>query len=148
MRVIINRVKGASMFDGDKLIAQTGTGYFISLGITAEDTKAEADKLASKITAVRSFRTTTGDLDIHIKDICGEIMAVPDRSVVASASADGLDYSGTATDEQEQQLYKIFVDFFNARGLRCVGVPDFDKKYTVSADLNGVVTYVIDTIDL
>lgn len=147
MRAIINRVTGAKLLDGDKVIAETGVGYFISLGITDTDTRIESEKLASKITAVRSYRTTTGDLDIHLKDICGQILVVPDPNVVASM--DGGEFTYTSpSGEKLRELYSAFIDFFTRDGLRCVGVPEPEKSYDVSAELNGVVTYVIDTVNL
>jgi len=148
MRAIINRVKSARLYQGNTVAAQTGVGYFIALGVAAGDTKREADKLADKITAVRSYRSTTGDLDIHIRDICGEILVVPDANVIAPLQGDTLDRGAAAQGAQLQELYENFVDYFARKGVRCVPVPDFDGEYTVEAELNGVVTYMIDTVDL
>ena len=48
MRAVLTRVKSASVAVDGKTIGQIGQGFLILLGITHEDTEAQAVKLADK----------------------------------------------------------------------------------------------------
>ena len=53
MRAVLTRVKHASVTIDGKVHGQIGEGFLILLGITHEDTEAQAVKLADKLTGLR-----------------------------------------------------------------------------------------------
>ena len=55
MRAVLTRVKHASVSIDGKETARIGEGFLILLGVTHEDTEAQAVKLAEKLTGLRSF---------------------------------------------------------------------------------------------
>ena len=57
MRAVLTRVKSASVAVDGKTIGQIGQGFLILLGITHEDTEAQAVKLADKLVGLRIFHT-------------------------------------------------------------------------------------------
>ena len=50
MRAVLTRVKHASVSVDGKIIGQIGEGFLVLLGVTHEDTEAQAEKLADKLT--------------------------------------------------------------------------------------------------
>lgn len=59
MRAVLTRVKHASVTIDGKVHGQIGEGFLILLGVTHEDTEAQAVKLADKLTGLRILRTRT-----------------------------------------------------------------------------------------
>ena len=55
MRAVLTRVKHASVSVDGKVIGQIGEGFLVLLGVTHEDTEAQAEKLADKLTGLRIF---------------------------------------------------------------------------------------------
>ena len=55
MRAVLTRVKNASVTVDGKVIGRIGPGFLILLGITHEDTEAQAVKLADKLMGLRIF---------------------------------------------------------------------------------------------
>ena len=58
MRAVLTRVKHASVSVDGKVIGQIGEGFLVLLGVTHEDTEAQAVKLADKLTGLRIFEFT------------------------------------------------------------------------------------------
>ena len=60
MRAVLTRVKSASVSVDGKTIGSIGPGFLILLGITHDDTEAQAVKLADKLTGLRIFEDEDG----------------------------------------------------------------------------------------
>ena len=63
MRAVLTRVKSASVTVDGKTIGQIGQGFLILLGITHEDTEAQAVKLADKLVGLRIFEDEDGKMN-------------------------------------------------------------------------------------
>lgn len=61
MRAVLTRVKSASVSVDGKTIGSIGPGFLILLGITHDDTEAQAVKLADKLTGLRIFEDEDGN---------------------------------------------------------------------------------------
>ena len=64
MRAVLTRVKSASVSVDGNVIGQIGPGFLILLGVTHDDTEAQAVKLADKLTGLRIFEDEDGDLPV------------------------------------------------------------------------------------
>ena len=59
MRALVQRVACAAVHvEGDE-VAAIGPGLLVLLGVTHDDTEAQADRLADKLRALRVFPTPT-----------------------------------------------------------------------------------------
>ena len=67
-RQVLTRVKSASVSVDGKTIGSIGPGFLILLGITHDDTEAQAVKLADKLTGLRIFEDEDGRLDYDPAD--------------------------------------------------------------------------------
>ena len=76
MRVLIQRVKRASVLIGGKDKREINQGMCIFIGITHGDDESKADWLAEKISGLRIFEDSDGKTNLSIHDVNGEILLV------------------------------------------------------------------------
>ena len=68
MRAVLTRVKHASVTIDGEVHGQIGEGFLILLGVTHEDTEAQAVKLADKLTGLRIFEDENGKMNRSLED--------------------------------------------------------------------------------
>ena len=76
MRVLLQRVKDASVTVDEKLISSIKKGYLLLVGIQEDDNTEKADYLARKIAKLRVFPDEDGKMNKSILEANGEILAV------------------------------------------------------------------------
>ena len=76
MRAVLTRVKHASVTIDGKVHGQIGEGFLILLGITHEDTEAQAVKLADKLTGLRIFEDENDKMNRSLEDVKGQLLIV------------------------------------------------------------------------
>jgi len=76
MRAVLTRVKSASVSVDGKTIGSIGPGFLILLGITHDDTEAQAVKLADKLTGLRIFEDEDGKMNRGLETVNGEILVI------------------------------------------------------------------------
>ena len=76
MRAVLTRVKHASVTIDGKVHGQIGEGFLILLGVTHEDTEAQAVKLADKLTGLRIFEDENGKMNRGLDEVKGELLIV------------------------------------------------------------------------
>lgn len=119
MRLVIQRVKQASVSVEEKTIASIGRGFLILLGIGPGDSQYDADSLAEKCALLRIFEDGEGKTNLSIKDIQGEALVVSQFTLYADARKGRRpSFTGAASPEIAEPL----VRFFSQR-LIALGVP-------------------------
>ena len=76
MRAVLTRVKHASVTIDGEVHGQIGEGFLILLGVTHEDTEAQAVKLADKLTGLRIFEDENGKMNRSLEDVKGKLLIV------------------------------------------------------------------------
>ena len=71
MRVLVQRVTAASVTVSGETVGETGPGFLLLVGVTHDDTTAEADLLARKIAHLRIFDDEAGNLNRSALDLLG-----------------------------------------------------------------------------
>ena len=69
MRAVLTRVKHASVSVDGKVIGQIGEGFLVLLGVTHEDTEAQAVKLADKLTGLRIFEDENEKMNLNLEQV-------------------------------------------------------------------------------
>ena len=75
MRVLLQRVTGAQVEVGSRIVGRIEKGLLLYVGIGQSDTSDQAEWLASKITALRVFEDEKGKLNLHAAQVGGAILA-------------------------------------------------------------------------
>lgn len=99
MRAVLTRVKHASVSVDGKVIGQIGEGFLVLLGVTHEDTEAQAVKLADKLTGLRIFEDEHEKMNRSLTDVGGELLIVSQFTLYANCKkgrAAGLSGGGAA----------------------------------------------------
>lgn len=84
MRVVIQRVKEASVSISGKVKAAIGPGMLILLGIEEADTEDDISWLCNKIFNLRIFSDESGAMNLSLQDSKGEILVISQFTLFAS----------------------------------------------------------------
>lgn len=83
MRVVIQRVKKASVTVEGDTVAEIGLGALILAGIGPEDGEQQAAYMAEKIANLRIFRDEEGKTNLSLLDVGGEAIVVSQFTLYA-----------------------------------------------------------------
>lgn len=84
MRVVIQRVKHASVTIDGVLKSHIASGLLVLLGIESADTDEDINWLVKKIANLRIFDDEAGVMNLSVKDINGDILTVSQFTLMAS----------------------------------------------------------------
>ena len=90
MRAVLTRVKHASVQVDGKVIGKIGEGFLVLLGVTHEDTEAQAEKLADKLTGLRIFEDENEKMNRSLTDVGGELLVVSQFTLYANCKKGGV----------------------------------------------------------
>ena len=76
MRAVIQRVERASVRVEGEVVGEVGAGLCVLVGVTHDDSEAEAIKLADKLWKLRVFEDAEGKLNRSVADEDGELLIV------------------------------------------------------------------------
>ena len=76
MKAVIQRVSRASVTVDGELVSEIKKGYMILLGVMDDDTREDAEILAKKTSTLRVFEDDEGKMNLDIKQVDGEILAI------------------------------------------------------------------------
>jgi len=97
-------------------IATISRGILALVGVERNDSDAEAARLAERVATYRIFPDAAGKMNLSLQDIGGELLAVPQFTLVAdTASGTRPGFSAGASPERGMQLFERFLHFSRAR---------------------------------
>ena len=141
MIALIQRVTGADVKVAGEPVGAIGAGIVALIGVERGDTEAEALSLAERVTNYRIFADAEGRMNLSVKDVRGEILAVPQFTLVADTNS-GLrpSFSSAATPAEAEKLFKRFVGKIQEWSPR-VATGRFGAHMQVSLVNDGPVTF-------
>lgn len=146
MRTVIQRVTSASVAIGGEVVGEIGKGLMILLGVTPEDTMADADWLVGKISRLRIFDDANGVMNLSVLDAGGEALVVSQFTLMASyRKGNRPSYIRAASPDVAVPLYEYFVDKLQQALGRDVPTGRFGADMQISLTNDGPVTIVMDS---
>lgn len=146
MKVVIQRVKNASVTIDGKVFSEIGGGLLVLLGISPEDAESDADKLASKTAALRIFDDENGVMNRSVMDTDGDLLVVSQFTLMASwKKGNRPSYIGAARHEIAIPLYEYFCKKLGEATGKPVKTGVFGADMKVSLINDGPVTIIMDT---
>ena len=110
MKVVIQRVREATVFVDGEAVGRCGRGFLVLCGFTQTDTPDAVKWMASRITKCRIFPDENGKLNKSILDTKGEILCVSNFTLYADClHGTRPDFSHAAGREISLPLYELFL---------------------------------------
>ena len=144
MRVLLQRVRRASVTVADETVGAIGHGILLFLGVTHGDTRADADWLAKKAAGLRIFEDEAGKMNKSLLDIGGDALVVSQFTLYADCRKGrrpGFDAAGDPAAANE--LYEYFVERLKGEGVARVETGRFGADMLVSLENDGPATFLL-----
>ena len=146
MRVVIQRVKEASVSIGGHQKCAIGAGFLILLGIEEADAGEDIEWLCRKIVALRVFDDEQGIMNRNIVESDGDIIVVSQFTLMASTKKGNRpSYIRAARPETAIPLYESFVARLSEMFGKSVGTGEFGADMQVALVNDGPVTICMDS---
>jgi D-tyrosyl-tRNA(Tyr) deacylase len=138
---LIQRVTQASVVVAGDTVGEIGAGILALVGVEREDTEAQAARLAERVLGYRIFADAAGKMNLSLAETGGELLAVPQFTLVADTSGGTRpSFSSGAAPGEAQRLFESFVLHFKKAHPR-VATGRFGAHMKVSLVNDGPVTF-------
>ena len=145
MRVLIQRVRKASVTVDNKVNGAITAGYVIFLGVGEGDTQKDADYLSEKTANLRIFSNTEGKFDHSLLDIKGEALVISQFTLYGNTKKGRRpDFTKAAKPDIADKLYQYFNESLRKKGVP-VKTGIFAAEMTVEIINDGPVTILIES---
>ena len=145
MRIVLQRVKEASVTVAGDRISTIGPGLLLLVGVAQGDGESEADWLAEKIAGLRIMADEEGKMNRSVKDIGGAVLAVSQFTLLADTRKGRRpSFVGAAPPEEATRLFDYFCGRLRAAGVEQVETGRFGAMMDVALVNDGPVTIVLE----
>lgn len=111
MKLVVQRVKSASVEIGGKITAEINNGLLVLVGVAEGDDEKTADKFLSKLLKLRIFADENGKTNLSVKDIKGELLLVSQFTLLASLTGGNRpSFSASGSPEEANRIYQYMVE--------------------------------------
>jgi D-tyrosyl-tRNA(Tyr) deacylase len=146
MRVVIQRVRRASVTIKGTVKSTIGNGYLILVGIEEKDCQEDIDWLVRKIIGLRIFDDENGIMNRSIKEVDGDILVISQFTLFASyKKGNRPSWIRAAKHEISIPLYETFCKQLSTALGKPIGTGEFGADMQVELINDGPVTIVMDT---
>ena len=144
MRAVVQRVASSRVTVDERVIGEVKKGLLVLLGVTHDDTSKDVDYMVDKVTNLRIFEDENDKMNLSLKDIGGEVMAVSQFTLYGDARKGRRpSFSDAARPDVANPLYEEFVEKLRAQGIT-VGTGVFGAHMMVELTNDGPVTIVME----
>jgi D-tyrosyl-tRNA(Tyr) deacylase len=145
MRLVLQRVRRASVTVGEEVVGKIEQGLLALVGIKKGDDEATVRAMAKKAAELRIFSDAQDKMNLSLLDVSGKCLAVSQFTLFADTTRGRRPFFGEAeSPERAAALCELFV-----RELRALGVPTetgcFGAMMQVELVNDGPVTIVLDS---
>ena len=145
MRLVLQRVKAASVKVDGKTVGEIGGGLLVFIGVSHDDTVADAAFLARKTVNLRIFDDADGKMNRSVLDTGGAILAVSQFTLYGDCKKGNRpSYIEAAGPEKGLKLYDEYVKQLRELGPR-VATGIFQAEMEVGLVNDGPVTLVLES---
>lgn len=146
MRVVIQRVKEASVSVQRVKISEIQKGLLILVGVETQDTQQDIDWLVAKVAKLRIFEDPLGAMNVSLQDIDADVIVVSQFTLHASTKKGNRpSFIKAAKPEVAIPLYQGFVDSLEKELDKKIQTGQFGAMMEVALINDGPVTITIDS---
>ena len=141
MKLVIQRVKEASLSVDGRLVSQIDGGLAIYVGVEVGDVEQSATYLATKVSKLRIFNDENGKMNKSVMDVGGEVLVISQFTLLADTEhGNRPSYSQAEAPERANNLYKFFGEELVRAGVKSVKYGVFGADMTINQVNDGPVT--------
>ena len=145
MRLVVQRVKQASVRIQNETVGEIGPGLLIFLGVGRDDTEEDVSYLVEKVLNLRIFADSQGRFNLSLTDIHGSLMIVSQFTLWGDCRKGRRpSFSHSAPPEKAEPLYRLFIQKATEAGLTVAG-GRFQEMMEVHLINDGPVTLLLDS---
>ncbi len=143
MKLVVQRVKSASVEVDEKIIGEIDKGYMVLVGFSSNDSEKEVDYMANKLAKLRVFEDENGNMNLPVNDIGGEVLLVPQFTLYGDTNKHNRpSFHKAKKPDEASKLFDYFV-------LKCsktmdVQTGEFGAYMNVQLVNDGPVTILIE----
>lgn len=144
MRAVVQRVKQAEVRVGGEQAGRIGPGLLVFLAVHKEDEDGMIEKMAEKVANLRIFERKEGRMDLSVKDIQGNVLAVSQFTLYGDCQKGNRpSFMDSAGPDKARPFYEKFVQALKDRELP-VETGEFGEMMEVDLVNDGPVTLIVD----
>lgn len=144
MKLVIQRVKFASVKVDGREVSSIGKGLLILIGISKEDNGSQIEWLAKKAVELRIFEDEQEKMNLSLKNIDGEILLVSQFTLYGSCKKGRRpDFLDAAKPEKAEKMYLEFANALKLNGI-IPKLGKFGKHMDITLLNDGPVTMVLE----
>lgn len=146
MRLLIQRVRRASVEIEGVIKGKIGKGFLVLVGVTHEDTEEDLEYLAQKLLKIRLFDDENGVMNLDLQQVEGELLIVSQFTLLASTrKGNRPSYIAAAPEAVSRPMYERFVKRMEELTGREVQTGEFGADMQIELVNDGPVTIWIDS---
>ena len=146
MRLLIQRVKNASVSVGGVELSRIGQGLLVLVGVGVEDTDEDMEYLAGKLVRLRIFDDGQGVMNLDVRQVGGGVLVVSQFTLQASTrKGNRPSYVRAAPEAVSRPMYERFTARVAELLGREVPTGEFGADMQVALVNDGPVTIWIDS---
>lgn len=146
MRVVVQRVREASVTVAGSVSGQIGPGMLVLAGFEGDDAESDLDWMVGKLLRLRIFSDAEGVMNCSVQETGGEVLAVSQFTLYASVKKGNRpSWSRAARGDISQPLFERFVAKLAAALEKPVPTGVFGADMQVSLINDGPVTLYVDS---
>lgn len=143
MRVVVQRVKEASVKVDGKIVGSTKQGLLLLVGFTHDDTYEKIDYMVNKVINLRIFDDNNGVMNLSSKDVNASILSVSQFTLYGDATKGNRpSYINALNGNEAIKLYDYFNHQLNKIIHTETGV--FGAEMEVSLINDGPITILLE----
>ena len=144
MKLVVQRVKNASVKVEGKTVGEIEQGFLVLLGVTHTDTKETADYLVKKLCNLRIFEDENEKMNLSLKDVGGKLLIVSQFTLYADCTGGNRpSFVNAAKPDMANELYEYFCEKCKENGIEVQkGIFGADMKVSLLND--GPVTIILE----
>jgi D-tyrosyl-tRNA(Tyr) deacylase len=146
VRVVVQKVKNASVKVNNHLVGEIKNGLVVLAGYEPSDSMEDISWMAQKIIKMRIFEDFENRLNFSVLDVKGEILLISQFTLHASVKKGNRpSYIKAADSKKAKQMYDQTINQFETVLKRKISTGEFGANMEVSLVNTGPVTITIDS---
>ena len=148
MKVVLQRVAGASVKVEGETVGSINRGFLLLLGVSDTDTEQTADRMADKICKLRIFEDENGKTNLSLADVGGELLVISQFTLYADCKKGNRpSFIRAGAPDRANELYEYFIGRCRQRVTK-VEHGSFGADMKVELVNDGPFTLALDSAEL